>query len=217
MIATVKLGDDLAAFAQQSTETSDAGKIKSPASFSIQSLTRGMVAGNEAAYRSFHGAYFQRLLRYLLVLARGDEDAARETLQVTLERVVRYIKVFDTEAQFWNWLTVLARSAFADRHRKRSRYFAFLDRFRTHTEITESSHENGAADAQLLAELEGLVATLPPDERQLVERKYFSGESVRDLATQFQTSEKAVESRLGRVRRKLKESLLAKLKHETSE
>lgn len=176
-----------------------------------------MVVGDETAYRIFHEAYFQRLLRYLLVLTRGDEDAARETLQVTLERVVRYIKVFEQETQFWNWLTVLARSAFADRHRKRSRYFAFLDRFRTHTEISESSNENGAADAQLLAELETLVATLPPEERQLVERKYFGGESVRDLATQFQTSEKAVESRLSRVRRKLKESLLAKLKHEATD
>ena len=99
----------------------------------------------------------------------------------------------------------------------RSANRAFLDRFRTHTEISESSHENGAADARLLAELENLVATLPPEERRLVERKYFGGESVRDLATTLQTSEKAVESRLSRVRRKLKESLLAKLKHEATD
>ncbi|MGC3958667.1 MAG: RNA polymerase sigma factor [Verrucomicrobiota bacterium] len=217
MMATAQLGDDLAAFVQQSTVANDAVATKSPASLSVRSLTQGMVAGNEAAYRSFHEAYFQRLLRYLLVLARGDEDAARETLQVTLERVVRYIKLFEAEAQFWSWLTVLARSAFADRYRKRRRYLIFLDRFKTHTEAVAAPGENGAADARLLTELDALVASLSGEERELVERKYFGGESVRDIAATLQASEKAVESRLGRVRRKLKELLLEKLKHETTD
>lgn len=176
-----------------------------------------MVAGNETAYRTFHETYFPRLLRYLLVLARGDEDAAREALQVTLERVVRHVKVFDAEPRFWNWLTALARSAFVDRHRKQRRYLAFLDRFRTHVEIDTAPGADGAADTQLLAELAKLVAALPADERALVERKYAGDESVRDLAAAWQTSEKAVESRLSRVRRKLKERLLAQLKHETTD
>lgn len=217
MVATLEPGNDLAASAQQATEVGDAGETNPPASLTVAILTRGMVAGDEDSYRSFYEAYFPRLLRYLLVITKGDEDAARETLQVTLERVVRYIKIFPNETQFWNWLTVLARTAFADRHRKRSRYFAFLDRFKNHTEAAAPHRENGAADAHLLAELENLVARLPAEERALVERKYFGGESVRDLAATFQTSEKAVESRLSRVRRKLKELLLEKLKHEATD
>lgn len=194
-----------------------AGGTTSPASRSVAAMTRGMVAGNEDAYRNFYEAYFPRLLRYLLVITKGDEDAARETLQVTLERVVRHIKVFADEAQFWNWLTVLARTAFADRHRKRRRYFAFLDRFKNHTEAIASHLENGAADAQLLAELENLVACLPAEERALVERKYFGGESVRNIADTSQATEKAVESRLSRVRRKLKDLLLERLNHEAAD
>jgi RNA polymerase sigma-70 factor (ECF subfamily) len=173
-----------------------------------------MVVGSEAAYRSFYEAYFPRLLRYLLVIAKGDEDAARETLQITLERVVRYIKIFADEAQFWNWLTVVARTAFTDRHRKRSRYLAFLDRFKTQAELVAPPHENGAADHQLLAALNHIIADLPVTERALIERKYYGGESVRDLAASLQTSEKAVESRLSRARRRLKELVLEKLKYE---
>lgn len=217
MIAIAEIGAALADSAQQTTVAGDAGENQSPASFAVTTLTRGMVAGNEEAYRSFYESYFQRLLRYLLVITRGDEDAARETLQVALERVVRYVKVFPDEAQFWHWLTVLARSAFADRHRKRSRYFAFLDRFKAHAETTALHFEDGVADAQLLAELENLVARLPAEERALVERKYFGGESVRNIAGNFQTSEKAVESRLSRVRCKLRDMLLKKLKHETTD
>lgn len=217
MVATLEPGNELAASAQQAPEVDDAGKNKIPASLSIAALTQGMVAGNEDAYRSFYEAYFPRLLRYLLVVTKGDEDAARETLQVTLERVVRYIKVFPDEAPFWNWLTVLARTAFTDRHRKRRRYFAFLDRFKTHAETVTPHVENGAADARLLAELESLVIRLPAEERALVERKYFGGESVRNLAATLQTSEKAVESRLTRVRRKLKDLLLERLNHEAAD
>jgi RNA polymerase sigma-70 factor (ECF subfamily) len=77
--------------------------------------------------------------------------------------------------------------------------------------------ENGEAEAQLLEALETGVRGLSTEERELVEQKYFAGESVRNLAESLGTSEKAVESRLGRVRRKLKQALLAALKHEQAD
>jgi RNA polymerase sigma factor (sigma-70 family) len=66
----------------------------------------------------------------------------------------------------------------------------------------------------LLSLLERHLAALPADEKRLVEGKYLEGRSVRELAEELQTSEKAVESRLVRVRRKLKEALLLGLKNE---
>lgn len=185
----------------------------------VRLLTRDMVRGDENAYRIFHGAYFHRLFRYLLVVAAGDEDAAREALQATFLRVVRYIKTFDEEPRFWNWLTVLARTALADQRRKRSRYRAFLERFTGHARVESESApvEDGQADARLLAALEHSVRRLPPDERELVERKYFGREPVRAIAAALQISEKAVESRLTRVRLKLKGAVLTGLKHEPTD
>jgi RNA polymerase sigma-70 factor (ECF subfamily) len=176
-----------------------------------------MVAGDETAYRTFHAAYFQRLSRYLLVVANGDEDAAREALQAAFVRVVRHVRVFDDETRFWNWLTVLARTAFVDQRRKRSRYLGFLDRFTEHARSEAAVAENGEADSRLFAGLEQSIRALSPDERELVERKYFGGETVRDIAGSLQTSEKAIESRLIRVRRKLKDTLLAGLKNEQTD
>ena len=185
----------------------------------VRVLTEGMTRSDENAYRTFHEAYFQRIFRYLLVVAAGDEDAAREAVQSTFLRVVRYIKPFDEESHFWHWLTVLARTALADQRRKRSRYRAFLDRFigyaRMEAEVKPAS--GGPADAQLLAALEECVGRLPPDERELVQRKYFARESVRDIAASLQISDKAVESRLTRVRLKLKTKTLNGLKHESQD
>ncbi len=173
-----------------------------------------MARGDEAAYRRFYDAYFDRLLRYLLVVTGGNEEAAREALQLALVRVVRHVKVFEAEEQFWSWLTVLARSALADETRKRRRYFAFLERFTRHQETGTTAMDNGEADEQLRELLASKLTALPADERQLVEQKYLLHQSVREIADGQQTTEKAVESRLSRVRRKLKDAVLAELKNE---
>lgn len=162
------------------------------------------------AYRAFHKTYFPRLSRYLLVVTAGDEDAMREALQETYRRLVKHIRVFSNESVFWSWLTVLARTALADQRRKHRRYLAFLDRF--------GRHEASAAptsDGDPLSEaLEHHLEDLPDDERALLEWKYFEHESVASIARRLQITEKAVESRLGRIRQKLKAAVLAELKHE---
>ena len=166
------------------------------------------------AWRTFYDAYFDRLWRYLLVVAAGNEDAAREAMQAALVRVTRHIKVFQSEDVFWSWLTVLARSAFADETRKRRRYLSFLDRFTRYTSVEPSSQNEDHADERLRTLLERKVAALPADEQKLVEQKYFARRAIREIAGELQTTEKAVESKLSRIRRKLKDAVLAELNHE---
>lgn len=168
------------------------------------------------AYRIFYDNYVDRLSRYLLVIASGSEDAMREALQATLTRVVRHIKVFSSEAAFWGWLTVLARAALIDQTRKRRRYLAFLERFRRHTGVHPTPALEFDADERLRELLNGHLARLSEADRQVIEWKYLAGRSVRDIALELQTSEKAVESRLSRIRRKLKDSVLSDLKREST-
>ena len=166
------------------------------------------------AYRAFYIAYFDRLSRYLLVVAAGNEDAMHEALQGTLVRVVRHIKVFQSEDVLWSWLTVLARSAFSDETRKRRRYFSFLERFTRHTNVELDGASDNQTDERLKILLERHVASLPLDEQKLVEQKYFARRAVREIAGELQTTELAVESKLSRIRRKLKDAVLAELNHE---
>ncbi len=179
----------------------------------IAALTAQMARGDEAAFRAFYGQYFQRLLRYLLVLTDGNFESAQEALQLTLLRVARHAKSFATEAALWSWLTVLARSAIVDERRKRHRYLGMLDRFwrRREVELSAADHE---ADAHFRAVLDKELTALAPDERALVERKYFDGASVQVLAAETGSTEKAIEARLVRVRRRLREAILADLKDE---
>jgi len=168
------------------------------------------------AWRTFHDAYFDRLWRYLLVVAAGREDAAREALQGALVRAARHIKVFRDQAVFWSWLTVLARSALADETRKRRRYFSFLDRFTRHASVENDGVSDAGIEDRLRTLLESQVAALPPGERELIEQKYLMRRAVREIADGLETTEKAVESKLSRVRKKLKDAVLAELKNENT-
>ena len=58
---------------------------------------------------------------------------------------------------------------------------------------------------------EGL-ADLPPLDRQLIEGKYLHGYTVLELATVAGLTEKAVESRLVRIRRQLAQTVLETLR-----
>jgi RNA polymerase sigma-70 factor (ECF subfamily) len=170
-------------------------------------LTARLARADEEAWREFFGLYFIRLLRYLLVLHRGSEDLARESLQLTMVRVARHVRCFHSEDAFWSWLTVLARSAAADESRKRRSYWKFLDRFRTQPPPEASPDGDDAWESALARGL----ARLLPDERELIERKYFDRLSVRELSRAEGASEKAIDSRLVRARRKLKEFVIQEL------
>ena len=102
-----------------------------------------------------------------------------------------------------------------DEERKRKRFLANLVSLFQYQQV-DVAPTDGDADARLWALLEDNLAVLPSDERQLIERKYFAGESVKEIACATATTEKAVESRLRRVRQKLKDLILAQLKHEKS-
>ena len=119
---------------------------------------------------------------------------------------MRHARVFKTEEDFWSWLKVVARNSARDLGRKQTRYQKLLTRFALAWNpypaeyIPEQSSFPTALD-------EGL-STLPPHDRELIENKYVAGHSVRALAEQVGLTEKAVEAKLFRLRRELRERVL---------
>jgi RNA polymerase sigma-70 factor, ECF subfamily len=186
------------------------GPANDASSFDVANLSRRLAASDEAAFREFHALYFDRLYHFLLVVTRGDEHAARDALQETLLRVVRYARAFDHEEIFWGWLKAVARSAARDGGRKQRRYRALLERFSLR--LGGPPADAGAkAEENLHTLLESGLGELEPEERRLVEGKYLRGATIFELADETGLTEKAVESRLLRVRRQLSAALLRKL------
>jgi RNA polymerase sigma-70 factor, ECF subfamily len=194
------------------TGTKTAAEVSIPETTPTQvaALTRRLAAGEEAAFREFHAQYFERLYRFLLVVTRGQEHEAQEALQETLLRVVRYVRVFESDAAFWGWLQVVARSAARDGGRKRRRYLALLEKFARGRPGAEAV--NGSENDDWRAILAESLEELPPEDRRLMREKYLDGLAVKELSARAGLSDKAVESRLLRLRRQLRERLLKKLR-----
>ena len=171
----------------------------------ISLMTRQMAAGDEEAFRQFHQLYFDRLYQFLLAVARGQEQEARDALQETLIRVARSGRRFESEEVFWCWLKAVARNAARDGGRKQRRYFGFLQKFALQLPTQSEDCSIGTTLEECLNESE-------PDDRFLIESKYLQGETVREISERGGGTEKAVESRLLRVRQRLRERLMQKLR-----
>ena len=185
------------------------GRTNDATGGAVASLTRRLAAGEDEAFRQFQSIYFDRLYRFLLVVARGDETQAREALQETLLRVARHARRFGDEDAFWNWLRAVGRNAARDAARGRRRYVSLLERF---TRGRHAEAQSAGPDDDLAAALEESVGELEPEDRLLIEGKYLDGQTIRELSAQAGLTEKAVESRLLRLRRQLREGILQKLK-----
>jgi RNA polymerase sigma-70 factor (ECF subfamily) len=173
-------------------------------------LTRRLAAGDESAFREFHARYFDRLYRFLLVVTRGDQDAAQEALQQTLLRVARHAREFSDEDIFWSWLKAVARNAALDGGRKRRRYLALMERFAFRIDSPEAVAPK--ADERWREVLDEALAEMSDEDRALIAGKYLEGASVRELAEGAGLTEKTVETRLFRLRRALGERILRKLR-----
>jgi RNA polymerase sigma-70 factor (ECF subfamily) len=148
-----------------------------------------------------------------MVVARGDEHIAREAVQETFTRVARHAKRFDDPHAFWCWLTVLAQSAAVDAGRRRQRYWALLKNYALGW-LRPAPEPAPDREGELHEHLDSALGTLPPEDRALLEAKYFKKASVRELAQRAGCTEKALESRLMRLRRQLREIILKNLHHE---
>jgi RNA polymerase sigma-70 factor (ECF subfamily) len=175
----------------------------------VAALTRRLVAAEDAAWTEAHGRYAPRLFRYLLVATHGDEQAAREALQGAFIRAVRHARVFESEEALWGWLTLLARHTLADARRSTTRWRRFLARFTS--AVPTPALMTGEADP-LPGLLEAALAALSESDRLLLEQKYFTAASIREIAEAFGSTEKAIESRLTRARSRLRETILLNLR-----
>jgi RNA polymerase sigma-70 factor, ECF subfamily len=187
-------------------------KGESVPSCDLLSLTTAIRRGNSAAFGQFYDLYSFRIYRYLLVLTRGDELAAHEICQAVMIKLARRFEVFDDEARLWKWLIVLAKHAFIDHCRGKSRRDE-LARASLHSSLDELPGCD-SQNSRLSEALHEVLEQLTPDDRELVQAAYVDERPLQELAEQSGLTYKAIESRLARIRKKVKENLMIKLRHE---
>jgi RNA polymerase sigma-70 factor (ECF subfamily) len=176
----------------------------------LRALTRAVRRGDADAFSCFYDLYSFRVYKFLLVLAAGDENTAREVCQGVFIKLAKRLNVFEDESALWCWLCAVARNSFLDHCRARRR----LNRFVPLDESCAGPNCQENSEGRLGEILREALADLPPNERELIQAAYVDKRPFQELADELGLTYKAVELRLGRLRQKLKTQLLKALRNE---
>ncbi len=178
----------------------------------IADLTRRLVALDEAAYREFFTVYYKRLLAYLKNHSRGNSANVEDALQQTFKKLTQHVKEFASEPEFWNWLCKVSRNTLIDLQRKEQAQSKARQAYEQQSSppppTSFPSHQRP------IDQLKNAIETLRPEEQKTITLKYIDGLSYAEIAARQNTSPKAVESSLSRIRLKLRKRMKGEHPHE---
>ena len=146
------------------------------------------------------------LMRYVLTPLLPDERDREECLQDAALKVWNGIGSFDETRGSWNaWLTSIVRNTALNCQRAERRRQA--GELPEETEAPGPTPEEEALRHDRQETLLRALERLPRKERLLFYRKYYYGQSTAQIAAELGSSERSVEGKLYRVRKKLQELL----------
>lgn len=158
------------------------------------SLKRGIQTGDARALSALHDAHVRPLYSFCFFRLGRDHHAAEEVVQETLLLALERIDEWEPDrGDLDTWLAWLSRNLIRRANEARRRFAGGLvEPASLDPELDDALDEGEAVTVAL--------ERLPGHYRSVLERKYLQGESVRAIASSQQTTEKAVESLLGRAR-----------------
>jgi RNA polymerase sigma-70 factor (ECF subfamily) len=195
---------------RQNVEKASVQRSQAEADVNARRLAAEVARGNETAFRELYEYYHRRLLRLALVLARGDETLAHDTVQGAFVAAAQKLRSAENEEHLWNWLARVTRQQLAKTWRQRNRDSAIIS-------MDHLPECTGALepDSRLEECLDSAMLTMDTDERELLEWFYFERLSHKEIADRLDATPKSVSSRLERARAKLRAAIARNLNHET--
>ena len=172
-------------------------------------LVARLLRGDEAAFTQFFDTMFPRLYRFALPRLDQRQDAAEDVAQATLCQAVRRLDTWRGEASLFTWICAICRHEIDGWRRIHGKQTpvplvedapevrAALESFYVHDLFNTEAHVHRRDLATLV---QRILDHLPVHYGNVLEWKYLEDQSVRDIATRLDMTEKATESLLTRAR-----------------
>jgi len=172
------------------------------------------VVGTHAEFATACLPHQQEMYAVAMRIAR-DPDTAKDLVQETLLRAMVAWDSFEPGSNLRAWLFRILTNAFINGYRKRRRHQKFANERPGDALTALYGRDQDATDDledtlygnQLSDEVEGALAKLGPDYRDVVERADLKGEKYKDIADALHVPIGTVMSRLFRARRVLETEL----------
>jgi RNA polymerase sigma-70 factor, ECF subfamily len=180
-------------------------------------LIAAMLAGREAAFRTFFNTYFPRVYRFALPRLGGDAEAGKEVVQATLTKAVRALASYRGEAALFSWLCQICRRQIVDylrANKRHSEHVVLIDdsqELRAALESIEApaadepTHGYGSEDTRRL--VQSVLDRLPSRYGDVLEWKYIEGRSVEEIGELLGIGHTAAQSILARARTAFRDAL----------
>jgi RNA polymerase sigma-70 factor, ECF subfamily len=190
---------------------------RDPAPPTDLSLVRGMLAGDESAFRQFFETYFPRVYRFALPRLAGDIEATKEVVQASLTKAIRSLPSYRSDAAMFTWLCQICRYQIVDHLRANTRHsdrIVLIDdtpELRAALEAVEAPAEDEPAQrlsrAQTRALVQSVLDRLPARYGDVLEWKYIEGRSVEEIGELLGVGHTAAQSMLARARTAFRDAL----------
>lgn len=172
-----------------------------------EEAVRRLLAGEPDALDGVSAAYTP-LLNYVIFAILEDKQEREECLADVLHQVWLSRERFDPEkGTFTTWLTALARNAALNRRRAQRRREAGRAEWDEKLPHPGDGPEEQVLKAEEREQLQQAIRKLSHQEQVLFYRKYYYLQSTRQMAAELGTSQRAVEGKLYRLRKKLQKAL----------
>lgn len=146
---------------------------------------------NEEEFNQAVAENFAKLVRTAEAVL-GCEDSAKDSVQQAVVRVWRNIGSFDPKkGAFVTLLHVSVKRCAIDQLRSRARRVAAMEFFWGETIVAERHCDDPRLDGLLAA-----LDALPEKKRALIQKRFFEGKKVEEVAKEMGLSKSAAQSRL---------------------
>ena len=173
------------------------------ATASDQKLIDGALAGSDSAWQKLVKRYEKKVYNYALRMV-GHPDDAFDLMQEVFMGVHRNLNTYRGDGAFPAWLFRIASFRCTDYLRRRR----FTDEF---DERRAPAPESAGPQALTMAthanqRITDALMTLPPDQRHVVELKFFQHFTFEDISSQLGISPNTAKTRLYSALRKLRDN-----------
>lgn len=158
-----------------------------------------MLTGDKKAFLKFYRAYQGKLLSYVRVRVKKDEDA-EEIVQDAFLGFLDSLPVFSFRSSLWTFLVSITKHEIADYYRK-----LYAKKAIKMVPFLNQVYDEPLYAEKVTAELfDRALDKLLPEQKELLIWKYDEGLSVKQIAEKMGVGIKAAESKLFRARQAFK-------------
>ena len=151
--------------------------------------------------------HYGPLMRYIIAPILQNPQDQEDCLSEVTIRVWEKIEQFKKERGSWNaWLTAITRNT-ALNHRRNMLRCGSGAELSDDIPSTEPTPEEVIVQQERQTEVNHALRQLPPKERMLFYRKYYYLQSTAQIASELGMTERAVEGKLYRLKKKLRKML----------